>query len=202
MSVPWEQAELAFPADMIRTWRQSVFSPAAFFRRMPTDAPLARPLLYYLIVSVVTAFFVLIWRSVGSSVMPVGLLTGDEPLLPLIEFFLEPFLALIGLAIGTLVLHVLVLLLADRRRGLGATARVFCYSWGPGVFSLFPILGPPVGFIWSAVLLVIGIREAHGTTSGRAATIVLTPLVALVLLLLVVVTLLVTLGLTGEVVDW
>jgi hypothetical protein len=159
-------------------------------------------LLYYLIISVLTAFFVLIWRSVGSSVLPVGLLGWNDPLMPLIEFFLEPFLAMIGLAIGSLVLHLLVLLFADRRKGIGTTARVFCYSWGPGVFALFPVLGPPVGFVWSVVLMVIGVREAHETTSGRAAAIVLTPLIALFLLLVFLATLLVMLGLTGEVLDW
>ncbi len=201
-TTPWEDPDAAFPVNLIQTWRQSVFAPAAFFRRMPVEAPLARPLLYYLIISVLTAFFVLIWRSVGSSVLPVGLLGWNDPLMPLIEFFLEPFLAMIGLAIGSLVLHLLVLLFADRRKGIGTTARVFCYSWGPGVFALFPVLGPPVGFVWSVVLMVIGVREAHETTSGRAAAIVLTPLIALFLLLVFLATLLVMLGLTGEVLDW
>ncbi len=95
-----------------------------------------------------------------------------------------------------------MLLLLDRRKGIGATARVFCYSWGPGVFALFPILGPPVGFVWSVVLLVIGVREAHQTTSGRAAAVVLTPLFALVLLLAILATLLILLGLTGEMLEW
>lgn len=200
--MPWESREASFPANLLQTWRQSVFEPTAFFRRMPVDAPLARPLLYYLIISVVTAFFVLVWRSVGSSVLPVGLLGFGEPLVPLVEFFLEPFLALVGLAIGTLVLHALVLLFTARHRRIGTTARVFCYSWGPGAFALFPLLGPPVGFIWSVVLLVIGVREAHETTSGRAAAVVLTPLIALFLMLLVLATLLVMLGVTGEVLDW
>lgn len=199
----WEDPRGTFPSNLIATWRASLFEPAAFFRGLPYGAPLARPVLYYLIVSVTSAFFVLLWGSVSDSLFPTLALGSFQQVGPLVQFFFEPFGALIALGVGTLVLHVLALVLAAEPRGMGATLRVFCYAWGPSVFTIVPILGPLVGFVWSVTLLLVGVREAHRTTGGRAAVIVLTPILLLLATLFLLVVLLVALGLTaGEVLDW
>jgi hypothetical protein len=193
---------VAFPASLLRTWRDSLFQPAAFFRRLAWEGSLARPLLYYLLVSITSAFFVLLWRStdvplLASSFRP------EAPLAPLVQFFFEPFAALIGLGLGVIVLQLFALILAPARRGMRATARVFCYSAGPAVFTAVPILGPAVGAVWSLVLLVMGLREAHRTTPGRAAAIVLIPVVGFIMVLASLLVLLVLSGLaTGELLEW
>jgi hypothetical protein len=159
--------------------------------------------LYYLIVSVTSAFFGLLWGSVSESLFPSMAFGSLEQVGPLVWFFFEPFAALIALGIGTLVLHVLALVLAAEPRGMGATARVLCYARGPSVFTIVPILGWIVGLVWSVVLLVVGVREAHRTTGGRAAVIVVTPILALLVAVLLLVALLVALGLmAGEAADW
>ncbi len=201
-AVGWEDPRGTFPSNLVGTWRASLFEPAAFFRGLPYGAPLARPVLYYLIVSVTSAFFVLLWQSVSDSLFP-SMALGSSEVGPLVQFFFEPFGALILLGVGTLVLHALALVLAAEPRGIGATLRVFCYAWGPSVFTIVPILGPIVGFVWSVVLLVVGVREAHRTTGVRAAVIVVTPILALLVALLLLIALLIALGLTaGEVLDW
>jgi hypothetical protein len=201
-SVAWEDPSVAFPASLLRTWRDSLFQPAAFFRRLAWEGSLARPLLYYLLVSITSAFFVLLWRStdvplLASSFRP------EAPLAPLVQFFFEPFAALIGLGLGVIVLQLFALILAPARRGMRATARVFCYSAGPAVFTAVPILGPAVGAVWSLVLLVMGLREAHRTTPGRAAAIVLIPVIGFIMVLASLLVLLVLSGLaTGELLEW
>jgi hypothetical protein len=201
-SVAWEDPSVAFPASLLRTWRDSLFQPAAFFRRLAWEGSLARPLLYYLLVSITSAFFVLLWRStdvplLASSFRP------EAPLAPLVQFFFEPFAALIGLGLGVIVLQLFALILAPARRGMRATARVFCYSAGPAVFTAVPILGPAVGAVWSLVLLVMGLREAHRTTPGRAAAIVLIPVVGFIVVLASLLVLLILSGLaTGELLEW
>lgn len=199
----WEDPRGTFPSNLVATWRASLFEPAAFFRGLPYGAPLARPVLYYLIVSVTSAFFVLLWGSVSDSIFPSMALGSSEPVGPLLQFFFEPFGALIALGVGTLVLHALALVLAAEPRGIRATARVFCYAWGPSVFTIVPVLGWIVGFVWSVVLLVVGVREAHRTTGGRAAVIVVTPILVLLVAVLLLIALLVALGLmAGGVLDW
>jgi hypothetical protein len=140
---------------------------------------------------------------VSESLFPSLALGSFEQVGPLVQFFFKPFGALIALGVGTLVLHALALVLAAEPRGMGATARVFCYAWGPSVFTIVPVLGWIVGLVWSVVLLVVGVREAHRTTGGRAAVIVVTPILALLVAVLLLVALLVALGLmAGEVLDW
>ena len=38
-----------------------------------------------------------------------------------------------------------------------------------------PILGPIIAGIWSTVLAILGLREGHSTTTGKAAAVVLIP---------------------------
>jgi hypothetical protein len=193
---------VAFPASLLRTWRDSLFQPAAFFRRLAWEGSLARPLLYYLLISITSAFFVLLWRSTDAPLVPASFRPGAS-LAPLVQFFFEPFAALIGLGLGVLVLQLFALILAPARRGMRATARVFCYSAGPAVFTAAPILGPAVGAVWALVLLVMGLREAHRTTPGRATAIVLIPVVGFIMVLASLLVLLVLSGLaTGELLEW
>lgn len=178
---PWEDPGASLPENFIATWRESVFEPGRFFPRVPWEASLPRPVLYLLIVMVIAAFFNLWWSALGVAA-PLALgVTGQEAGMgrgaaALVEFFISPFAALFSLAISTLVFHFFALFLAPQHRGLGATARVICYASGPAVFSIVPILGQLVGFVWGLVLTVVGVREAHRTTTGRAAAIVLLPL--------------------------
>lgn len=189
----WEDPASGFPGDLIDTWRESLFEPTAFFRRVRPAAPFSRPLLYFLLVTVIGAFFTLWWEAVGR--WPPGWGTGPlaadrEGLPAIVGFFLSPFVALVGLAVWTLVLHLFVLLFVPERRSIGATARILCYAGGPTVFSAVPVLGPLVGLVWATVLQVVGVREVHATSTGRATAAVLLPLglalVAAFLLLLLV----------------
>ena len=200
--VAWEDPSQAFPGGLYRTWRESLCEPTAFFPRLAWEDSLARPILYYLLVWITSALFVLFWRSTDAPLIP-GSFDPAEPLAPLVQFFFEPFAALIALGVAVPVLQLFAFLLAPKRRGMRATGRVFCYSAGPTVFTLAPILGPAVGAIWSLVLLVIGLRAAHRTTTGRATAIVLIPLAGLLLLVASVVVLMVLAGLaSGELLGW
>lgn len=180
-TVAWEDPAAGFPRSLLDTWRTSLFEPGRFFRSVPWEDSLARPVLYYLIVAVVGAAFTLWWNALGVAVgLPLegagaglGLSAGADAV---VQFFITPFAALLGLGFWSLVLHVFVLLLAPERRGIGATVRALCYSYGPAVFSIVPVVGALVGLVWTVVLQVVAVREAHRTTQARAAAIVLLPL--------------------------
>lgn len=189
----WEEAERPAVSRLLETWRESLFRPTPFFRSVRGGTGLAAPLLYYLLVTVAGAFFTLWWElvGIGPGAWPPG---GDElsrGARAVIGFFVSPFAALLGLAVWTLVLHLFVLLLVPARASVGATARVVCYAAGPSVFSAAPILGPMVGVVWTIVLQVVGVREVHRASTGRAAAAVLLPLGLAALVLLAVALLLV-----------
>lgn len=186
-TVPWEDPSVGFPGNLLATWSRSLLEPGRFFRAVPYGAPALRPLLYFLVVTLVSALFTLWWQSVGA--LPdelLGLLGAGPPSArwAAVEFFLAPFSALVMLVVSGGVLHLLSLLLAPRHRAFGATLRVLCYAAGPGVLTAVPWLGGLIGAAWSLVLVIVGLREAHRTTTGRAAAIVLLPVAALFLLLL------------------
>lgn len=180
--VAWEDPERAFPRDLWQTWTECLSSPSGFFRRVPHGEPLVRPVLYYLLISVAAAFFALLWNAVsGAARLPGAGAGGRGGEVEILLFFLSPFLALLALGVNTAVTHLMVAILAPERRGPGATARVLSYAASPGVFTAIPLLGPPVAMVWGLVLQVVGLREAHRTTTFRAALVVLIPIAVAVI---------------------
>ena len=178
----WEDPAVSFPLNLVETWRRSVFEPGAFFTNGPFDRAAVRPILYYLLMAVFGAALSLTWGTVLPATQP-GLVETLADLmnapLPdaagasgaasrLADFFLTPFLAVLYLIVASLLLHVFVLVLAPRRRSLTATVRTICYASGPGLFAIVPFVGGLVAGVWGVVLTVIGLREAHRTTTGRA----------------------------------
>lgn len=178
--VPWEDSSVAFPDDLVRTWRSSLFEPAGFFARLTGRGSFARPLLYFLLVTVAGAVFTLVWEY--APILPGAGPDGPMGIGPGVFFFLTPFVALVSLAVSTLFYHLAAVVLAPDRRGMGATARVLCYAAGPSVLAAIPIVGGLAGLVWTWVLQVVGLREVHRTSTGRAVIMVFWPWLLVVLL--------------------
>lgn len=194
--VAWEDSSESFPANLGLTWWDCLVAPERFFSRVSWDGPLARPLLYCLIVAILAGALGLFWFVWGpwGAAEEIGLTIE----LQLLSFFLTPFAVLLALGVISLVQHLFVMLLAPDRRGLDATATVLCYASGVGLVAA--ALPPVLGFVgsvhgvlgaayavvyltiaaavqvWYLVVQVIGLRRAHSTTTGRATAIVLVPL--------------------------
>ena len=184
--VPWEDPEVRFPEDLGRTWIESLTSPVSFFQRMEPEAPLARAVLYFLFMAVGAALFSLLWGLAGSAPelppQAADVIDLDPRGIQLFGFFLSPFANLILLGLAAVSVHLFVRLLTNSSHPLLATTRVICYASGPALFTIVPWVGEIAGWIGSATLLVIGIREVHGTTTGRATLTVLFPVLLAVLL--------------------
>ncbi|MDX1395502.1 MAG: YIP1 family protein [Gemmatimonadota bacterium] len=186
----WEDPGASFPRNFLDTWIESVVRPARFFAGVHYEAPAARPILYYLLVSLVGATFSLWWSSIFTAMRLPGAFAGGEPWVAaspaasaLVTFFATPFLAFIGLIVWTSLLHMLVAIFAPGRRGYGATMRVVCYASGPHVMSVVPFIGSLVGLVWGLVLLTAGLREAHRMSAGAAiGVVIIAVLIPLVLL--------------------
>ena len=184
--IPWEDPEVGFPEDLGRTWIESLTAPVSFFRRLEPEAPLARAVLYFLIMAVGAALFSLLWGLAGSAPdLPpeaAAVLDLDPRGIQLFGFFLSPFANLILLGLASVSVHLCVRLLTDSSHQFLATTRVICYASGPALLTIIPWAGEIAGWIGSAILLTIGIREVHGTTTGRATLTVLFPVLLAVLL--------------------
>jgi hypothetical protein len=166
-----------------RTWYESVFAPASFFRRMPRDAPLGPALTWFIGVTVLASGVRLFWEVTLLAVRPPA---SDEALSffapasareALLSFFFSPFIMLAMLFLVAGVWHALLRMMGGASQRYGVTARVFAYVQGPQLFAIVPFAGALVAAIWSVVLAVIGLREAHETSTAKALTAVLLPIV-------------------------
>ncbi len=97
-----------------------------------------------------------------------------------IVFFVILFIfQIIGVFISGAILHIFVYL-AGGRKGLTQTIKAVIYGSTPGLLiGWIPFIGL-IGGLWSLVLEVLGIRQLHEMTTGRAILAVVIMLVVLI----------------------
>lgn len=186
----WDDRDrLGLLTALVETTKDVLGSPTSFFRSMPVGGGVGSPLLYAVIVGwlglVIAALYQAVFRSiVGSSFGALG----DRPELAAALGFAESWVGflvqavfgglfvVVGVFIGAGVLHLMLLLLGGARRDFEATLRVVCFSQATSVVFLVPFCGQLIGGIWTLVLYVIGLSEAHEISGGKAAAAALLPL--------------------------
>ncbi len=197
---PWEdRAQHGVVKGLLGTMKASLFSPAEFFKKMNVTGGLADPTLYALIVGMAGIMVFYFWQIIMQNSLPgplshnvkgpagIDLFSGIG--MALVAVF-TPFFIILGLFVWAGFLHVLLLLVQGAKNGFEATFRAVAYSYGSNIFLLVPFCGGIIAGVWNIVIVIIGLKEAHGTTGGRAAFAVLFPVIfccaaALVLVLVI-----------------
>lgn len=180
----WEDRTThGFWAALWRTWRGSVFQPVHFFRTLPSRGGMGPALGYWFIITAISAFFSIYWGVLTT------VLSGEESAAVLIASGAVFYLVALPINIGALfvsaaIIHVGFFVAGAGRQGFEATFRALAYSSGPWVFAIFPFFGVLLGFIWSPVLMFIGLREVQRTTNGRTTLGLLIPFSGFTLLFL------------------
>ncbi len=169
---------------LLVTLKNSLFSPSEFFRKLNVTGGLAEPTLYALIVGMAGIMVFYFWQILLQNIMP-GSLSHDVKGPAGIDLFsgigmaivavCTPFFIILGLFVWAGFLHVLLLLVQGAKNGFEATFRTVAYSYGSNIFLLVPFCGGIIAGVWNIVLLIIGLKEAHGTSGGKAAFAVLFP---------------------------
>jgi hypothetical protein len=180
--------------SFIRAARRVILDPVGFFRSIRRQGDFINPAIFAVICALISA---LLGGILGLIFAPLFAGSGDtgEAFTGSIGGFianlvLTPIYAVIGLVIGSGILHLLVLLFVrPANAGFEATFRAVSYSWVYQLISWIPIIGWLVGPIYGIVLLILGIREVHTTTTGTAALIVLIPVAVVLLLVLALIAL-------------
>jgi hypothetical protein len=189
--IAWDERDrIGFFNALVETTRQVLTEPGAFFRAMPVTGGLGSPLLYGVVLGwaglVATSFYQAIFRSiVGSGWTALG---ADRPEIEALLGWVGGWAGFVGqavfggiaVAIGMFVaagiLHVVLMLLGGARRGFEATFRVVGFAEATSVLFLIPFCGQVLGWIWCAVLYVLGLAAAHEIGHGKAAAAVLLPI--------------------------
>lgn len=171
----WEQQEeLGLIGAMIQTVTRSLFSPGPFFAVLPRQGGYALPLLYALILETFGGMMSSLWAFlVGSPWLTSAELTEG---VTLTLAFLIPLVAIVGTFVSALMFHGCLILVAGVNEAFQATFRVVCYSSGPELLNVIPVVGPFAALFWKLYLVFVGLREVQRTTTGTVLTAMLVPI--------------------------
>jgi hypothetical protein len=166
--------------SFLETVRRLVQGPTDFFQGITRAGDFINPAIFAVICYEV---FVIL-----SGILALAGISGDQGFGGLIaSIILAPIFLAIGLLIGSGIIHLLVrLVVGPRNAGFEATFRVVAYSQVVNLVSWIPFIGPLLG-LYGIYLGVIGVREVHGTSTGKAALVVLIPAAVVLLLVLMLV---------------
>lgn len=178
--------------------RRVVLRPSRFFAELPRRGDFAGPLVFALIcieISVILGvilgeLFLLLQvgsRHPGFNPNPQNLWFPSIflPETPLLSIIIAPIGGAIGIVVAAGVQQLLVrLVVGERNSGFGATFRVASYTQVTGLVNWIPIIGPLLA-LYGLYLSIVGIREMHGTTTAKAAMVVLIPFAVAFLVALV-----------------
>ena len=166
----------------IATVQAVVLRPVEFFRGIPRNGDLINPLIFALICYEVSVIIGGLLRLIG-----IGANQGFGGFIG--SIILGPIFAAIGLFVFGGILHLLVMLIVgSRNSGYEATFRVLAYSSVTSLVSWIPFIGW-IASLYGIYLGIVGIRELHNTTTGKAAIVVLIPVAVLILLALALIAL-------------
>src|SRR5213595_3926173 len=183
--LPWEHRQgRGFFNAFIETLVMVLTRPAEAFGIMKREGGLGEPLIYALIggcVGGIASFlFSLGFQSLGlftdrhdsGLAAMAGLGIGSAMII------LLPVFIVIGLFIGSGIVHLCLMIVGGANQSFETTFRVIAFSQGStGPLQMIPICGGLIAGVWTLVCNCIGLARAHETDTGRAVLAVFLPLI-------------------------
>jgi hypothetical protein len=198
---PWESGE-GFIAAFLRTTQEVLFSPTKFFKKVAAGEGYWSPFIFAMIAGIIGCGVALLWQWLFlSEMVPSQIRSVTTYSLFLIFAIISiPFLITFSIVVGSGVTHLCVMIVGGNRKGLQATFRAISYSHSAMLFYIVPVIGGFVGFIYFLILAILGVREGHAISTGKAVLGVLLPLIVGfvlgILLAILIPLLIVSLGIT------
>ncbi len=180
--VSWESGE-GFVGAFIETTQESLFSPTKFFRKVAEGEGYWAPLIYGVIAGIIGTFGSILWQWLFMAhYIPIP---GPFTAIPLgfiltVLLIAMPFLIALSIFIGSVINHVCLMIVGGNKKGFKATFRAVSYAWSGYLFGIIPVVGSTIGAIYSLVLIILGIREGHRITTGKAVLAALLPVIVIV----------------------
>ncbi len=181
--------------------RRVLTGPADFFRGVARRGNFVNPLVFALICAVIygvlNGFFSMLGNIIAGTSGVGGAIVGF-----VLGMILWPIYVAVSLFIGAGIYYLLVMLLAGQSNaGYEATFRVGAYASVilvplaiVSIFNVIPVVGPFISGllslvigVYGVIIQVLGIREVHSTTTGRAVAVVLIPTAVILLIILFIV---------------
>lgn len=187
--IPWKKrAQIGFVDAFIKNITEIFTKPVEFFQKIKADGDWGSMILWVAILALIVGFFNFLWSGIfhipfmplmskfsrfgGGMSLGVGI--GSA-------FILAPIWAIIGLFIGTALIHIAAMIFGDGEKGFEITANAVAYAYTPSLLGIIPFCGAFIGGIWSFIILVIGLKYGHKTETWKA---IMAPLVWIILFFL------------------
>ena len=177
---PWETAPEPdgwIPA-FYHTCMRVMFGAHNFFEHMRADTPQVRPLVFYLIISVIQVIIERVWSGIFLSLMSPS--AASDPELEKMLILLSPQLSLpmtillktgvsvVQLYVLTALMHFTYGFITGRRSEFSLVFQVAAYAAAPSLLCVVPLLGSIVGFIWMIACVLVGCRTVLNLTWPQA----------------------------------
>ncbi len=192
--IHWEDRDqIGFLRGFSQTWSEVTFRPTEFFRKASPLGHFGSALLFAFLTGMASSLISLFWLyqfwGSFSEMEQFKELLGFElgrDFLRMLALF-SPFIVIASIFFTAFVYHLSLLLTGSGKSGWEATFRAICYSYGPRLFDCIPWCGGLVAGVWQFVVMIIGWRELHDSSTGRVVLAAFLPfLVCCSLLLLLV----------------
>jgi hypothetical protein len=183
--LPWEhRQERGFFSAFIETLALVLTKPSEAFTSMRRQGGLGEPLIYALIGGcvggLVSFLFSMGLQSIGLFAdrhdtfgAMAGMGIGSAAFIVLLPLFV-----IIGLFIGSAIVHLCLMIVGGANQSFETTFRVLAFSQGStGPLQMIPLCGGLIAGVWALVCNCIGLARAHETDTGRAVLAVFLPLI-------------------------
>ena len=169
-----------------------LLNPTESFKQVKEEdmgAALKYFVIWWLIYS---ALFAIIMGAIGgmvASLIPmqnIPLLGAGTGLIAAVSTFMMFLIGgIIGIFIGAGIIHIGVLIVGGKK-GYGQTLKALVYGGTPSyVLGWIPVVGMIAG-IWALIVEILGIKELHEVSTGRAIIAVIIPIVIIAVIFMVI----------------
>jgi hypothetical protein len=176
---PWESGEGFFKA-FFQTTREVLFSPTKFFKKISFGEGYWAPLIYGLITGIIGNGFTIFWLWLFmAQFIPMDRIPFQYSLSILQLIIPLPFQQAIFMFIGSAIIHLCLMIVRGNNNGYKTTFRAISYSYSGYLFGIIPFIGMIIGGIYAFILTIIGVREGHEISTGKAILAVLLPAIVI-----------------------
>jgi len=176
---PWESGE-GFIKAFYRTTRDSLFSPSQFFKKISFGEGYWSPLIYGLIAGIIGNGCAIFWVwLLIAQFIPWDKLPFQYGLSILQVIVPLPFQQALAMFVGSAIIHLCLMIVKGNNHGYKTTFRAISYSYSGYLFGIIPFVGLIIGGIYTFILTIIGVREGHGISTGKAVLAVLLPVIVI-----------------------
>jgi len=176
--VPWESGE-GFLSAFLKTTRDALFSSTRFFEKVGAGEGYLSALIFGLISGIIGLGGALVVQwYLFSQWFPVQKLSGfaSNIYITLLIIFV-PLTIIFSLFVGSVITHFCLMIVGGNKKGFQASFRAISYAFSGNLFAIIPFIGSTIGGIYFLILTIIGLREGHGISTGKAVLAVFLPLI-------------------------